>query len=170
MAEPRTVRENANALNSEEIAALLPHRYPFLMVDRIIGFEGETKCRGLKNLTMNELFFQGHFPGHPVMPGALICEAMAQVGGVALQYPEENRGLIPMFTGMDHVRFRSPVLPGDQLVTKAVIKKIIGRMGKVHCECQAGGVHKAEADFLFYLMDPNDSPEKKEKEQEAQKK
>ena len=119
---------------------------------------------------MNEPFFQGHFPGHPVMPGALICEAMAQVGGVALQYPEENRGLIPMFTGMDHVRFRSPVLPGDQLVTKAVIKKIIGRMGKVHCECQAGGVHKAEADFLFYLMDPNDSPEKKEKEQEAQKK
>ena len=102
------------------------------------------------------------------MPGALICEAMAQVGGVALQYPEENRGLIPLFTGMDHVRFRSPVLPGDQMVTKAVIKKIIGRMGKVHCECHVGDVHKAEADFLFYLMDPNDSPEKKEKAKEKE--
>jgi len=78
-----------------------------------------------------------------------------------LQYPEENRGLIPMFTGMDHVRFRSPVLPGDVLVTKAVIKKIIGRMGKVHCECTVGDVHKAEADFLFYLMDPTATPEEK---------
>ncbi|WP_444193822.1 3-hydroxyacyl-ACP dehydratase FabZ [Dialister succinatiphilus] len=157
-------------LNVEENMEILHHRYPMLLVDKIIEMVPMKYAIGVKCVTMNEPFFQGHFPGHPVMPGALICEAMAQVGGVALQYPEENRGLIPMFTGMDHVRFRSPVLPGDQLVTKAVIKKIIGRMGKVHCECQAGGVHKAEADFLFYLMDPNDSPEKKEKEQEAQKK
>ena len=157
-------------LNVEEIMEILPHRYPMLLVDKIIEMVPMKYAIGVKCVTMNEPFFQGHFPGHPVMPGALICEAMAQVGGVALQYPEENRGLIPMFTGMDHVRFRSPVLPGDQLVTKAVIKKIIGRMGKVHCGWQAGGVHKAEDDFLFYLMDPNDSPEKKEKEQEAQKK
>lgn len=157
-------------LNVEEIMEILPHRYPMLLVDKIIEMVPMDYAIGVKCVTMNEPFFQGHFPGHPVMPGALICEAMAQVGGVALQYPEENRGLIPMFTGMDHVRFRSPVLPGDQLVTKAVIKKIIGRMGKVHCECHVGDVHKAEADFLFYLMDPNDFPEKKEKEQEAQKK
>ena len=155
-------------LNVEEIMEILPHRYPMLLVDKIIEMVPMDYAIGVKCVTMNEPFFQGHFPGHPVMPGALICEAMAQVGGVALQYPEENRGLIPMFTGMDHVRFRSPVLPGDQLVTKAVIKKI--RMGKVHCECRVGDVHKAEADFLFYLMDPNDSPEKKEKEQEARRK
>ena len=91
------------------------------------------------------------------MPGVLQIEAMAQVGGVALQYPEENRGLIPMFTGMERVHFRSPVVPGDVLVTKAVIEKIKGRMGKVHCEGTVDGVRKADADFIFYLMDPNKS-------------
>ena len=143
-------------LNVEEIMEILPHRYPMLLVDKITELVPMDYAIGVKSVTMNEPFFQGHFPGHPVMPGALICEAMAQVGGVALQYPEENRGLIPLFTGMDHVRFRSPVLPGDQMVTKAVIKKINGRMGKVHCECSVEGVHKAEADFLFYLLDPNE--------------
>ena len=155
-------------LNVEEIMEILPHRYPMLLVDKIIEMVPMKYAVGIKCVTMNEPFFQGHFPGHPVMPGALICEAMAQVGGVALQYPEENRGLIPMFTSMDHERVLSPVLPGDQLVTKAVIQKIIGRMGKVHCECHVGDVHKAEADFLFYLMDPNDSPEKKEKAKEKE--
>ena len=148
-------------LNIDQIKEIIPHRYPFLLVDKVIELEEGKRAVGIKNVTANEPFFQGHFPGHPVMPGALICEAMAQVGGVALQYPEENRGLIPMFTGMDHVRFRSPVLPGDQMVTKAVIKKIIGRMGKVHCECSVDGVHKAEADFLFYLLNPNEGPEDK---------
>lgn len=105
-------------LNVEEIMEILPHRYPMLLVDKITELVPMDYAVGVKSVTMNEPFFQGHFPGHPVMPGALICEAMAQVGGVALQYPEENRGLIPLFTGMDHVRFRSPVLPGDQMVTK----------------------------------------------------
>ena len=85
-------------LNVEEIMEILPHRYPMLLVDKIIEMVPMKYAIGVKCVTMNEPFFQGHFPGHPVMPGALICEAMAQVGGVALQYPEENRGLIPMFT------------------------------------------------------------------------
>ncbi len=106
-------------LNIEEIMEILPHRYPMLLVDKITELVPMDYAVGVKSVTINEPFFQGHFPGHPIMPGALICEAMAQVGGVALQYPEENRGLIPMFTGMDKVRFRSPVRPGDQLVTKA---------------------------------------------------
>ena len=146
-------------MTKEEIKTLLPHREPMLLVDEAELIDGVS--HGKIHIKGDEWFLQGHFPGHPVMPGALICEAMAQVGGVALQYPEENRGLIPLFTGMDHVRFRSPVLPGDQMVTKAVIKKIIGRMGKVHCECSVEGVHKAEADFLFYLLDPNEGPEDK---------
>lgn len=150
-------------LKIEEIMEILPHRYPMLLVDKIIEMVPMEYAIGVKSVTMNEPFFQGHFPGHPIMPGVLICEAMAQVGGVALQYVDENRGLIPMFTGMDHVRFRSPVVPGDQLVTKAVIKKIVGRMGKVHCEGTVDGVLKAEADFLFYLAAPN-AEAKSEKE------
>lgn len=145
----------------EEIMEILPHRYPMLLVDKITELVSMKYAIGIKAVTINEPFFQGHFPGRPVMPGALICEAMAQVGGIALQYPEENRGLIPLFTGMDRVRFRSPILPGDLMKTRADIKKIIGRMGKVHCECSVNGVHKAEADFLFYLLDPKDNLETK---------
>lgn len=155
-------------VNIEEIMEILPHRYPMLLVDKITELVPMKYAIGVKAVTINEPFFQGHFPGHPVMPGALICEAMAQVGGIALQYPEENRGLIPMFTGMDHVRFRSPVLPGDLMETRADIKKIIGRMGKVHCECSVNGVHKAEADFLFYLLDSKDNLEEKA-ERDAEK-
>ena len=87
-------------LNVEEIMEILPHRYPMLLVDKITEMVPMDYAIGQKSVTMNEPFFQGHFPGRPIMPGALICEAMAQVGGVALQYPEENRGLIPMFTGI----------------------------------------------------------------------
>ena len=143
-------------LNKEQIMEILPHRPPMLLVDEILEMD-ENHVVGALHLTGDEFFFQGHFPGRPIMPGALICEAMAQVGGVALQYPEENRGLIPMFTGMERVHFRSPVVPGDVLVTKAVIEKIKGRMGKVHCEGTVDGVRKADADFIFYLMDQNKS-------------
>ena len=155
-------------LNVEEIMENLPHRYPMLLVDKITEMVPMDYAIGENCVTINEPFFQGHFPGHPIMPGALICEALAQVGGVCLQYNPENRGLIPLFTGMDHVRFRSPVLPGDVLVTKAKIKKILGRMGKVHCECSVKGVHKAEADFLFYLMEPTEATQKaKDHEEEG---
>ena len=90
-------------LTIEEIMEILPHRYPFLLVDRIIEMEPMKRAVGLKNCTFNEPHFMGHFPGNPVMPGVLITEAIAQVGGIALLYPEENRGLTPMFTGIDKV-------------------------------------------------------------------
>lgn len=156
-------------LNIEEIMQILPHRYPMLLVDKIIDMEPMKTSTGIKCVTMNEPFFQGHFPGKPVMPGVLICEAMAQVGGVTLLYPKENRGLIPLFTGMDKVRFRSPVFPGDVLTTKATILKTIGRMGKVHCECRVGDVLKAEATFLFYLMDKNEDHHDDKKVKKAKK-
>lgn len=147
-------------LDINEIREILPHRYPMLLVDRILELDPLKYAIGIKCVTTNEPFFQGHFPGKPIMPGALICEAMAQVGGIALQYPEENRGLIPMFTGMDKVRFRHPVTPGDVLKTRADILKIIGRMGKVHCEGYVGDTLCATADFLFYLMDPKEDGKK----------
>jgi beta-hydroxyacyl-ACP dehydratase FabZ len=104
-------------LSLEEIQRVLPHRYPFLLVDRVINLELGKRIEGLKNVTINEPFFQGHFPGRPIMPGVLIAEAMAQVGGIlALLSTPENLGNPALFLlGMDKVRFRQPVIPGDQL-------------------------------------------------------
>ena len=141
-------------LNVMEIMEILPHRYPMLLVDKITELVPMDYAVGIKCVTMNEPQFTGHFPGKPIMPGALICEAMAQVGGVCLQYPEENRGYIPMFTGMDKVRFRSPVVPGDVMVMRAKIERVHGRMGRVHCKSHVDGQLKASADFMFYLSDP----------------
>ena len=130
-------------LTIEEIMEILPHRYPFLLVDRII-----------KNCTFNEPHFMGHFPGNPVMPGVLITEAIAQVGGIALLYPEENRGLTPMFTGIDKVRFRHPVKPGDQVRIEADVVKIKGRMGKVEGRAYVGDKLVASGEYMFALVKP----------------
>lgn len=140
-------------LKIEEIMEILPHRYPFLLVDRIIELEPMKSATGIKNVTFNEEFFQGHFPRNPVMPGVLITEALAQVGGICLLYPEENRGLTPMFTGIDNVRFRCPVVPGDQIRMVAEVTKIKGRMGKVHAEAYVGDKLVASGDYMFALVD-----------------
>ncbi len=146
-------------LEVTDIMEILPHRYPMLLVDRIIELEPMKYAVGIKNATFDELFFQGHFPGQPVMPGVLLAEAMAQVGGVALLYPEENRGLIPYFTGIAKLRFRHPVRPGDQVVMRADIEKIKGRMGKVKAQCHIGDMLCAEGEYLFALM-PGQKPRK----------
>ena len=106
MAEPRTVRENANSLTSEEIAAILPHRYPFALVDRILDYEPGQWAIGRKCVTRNEEFFCGHFPGQPVMPGVLILEALAQTGAVAALSLPENKGKLALFGGIKNARFR----------------------------------------------------------------
>lgn len=115
-------------LDIQEIQKILPHRYPMLLVDRVVELEPMKRAVGIKNITFNEPQFMGHFPGNPIMPGVLLIEAMAQVGGVTLLYPEENRGKIAVFGKIDKVRFRRPIKPGDQLVTTAVITKIKGNM------------------------------------------
>ena len=104
-------------LDINEIKKILPHRYPMLLVDRILEVEPMKRAVGIKNITANEMQFLGHFPNEPIMPGVLLIEAMAQVGGVAMLYPEENRGKIAVFAKIDNVRFRKQVVPGDQVVT-----------------------------------------------------
>jgi 3-hydroxyacyl-[acyl-carrier-protein] dehydratase len=103
-------------LNSLDIMKMLPHRYPFLLIDKIVEFESGEKVVGVKNVTINEPFFQGHFPDHPIMPGVLILEAMAQVGGIyAILAKEVGENQVPYFVGIDKAKFRKPVLPGDVL-------------------------------------------------------
>lgn len=141
------------ALGTEEVLKLLPHRYPFMLVDRILGFEGETKCTGQKNLTMNELFFQGHFPGKPVMPGVLQLEAMAQVGSVLMLRIPENQGKIGYFMSADKVKWRKPVVPGDVLIIEVELTKIRGAIGVAEARCTVNGEITCEAELKFMVAE-----------------
>lgn len=138
-------------LNAQEIQDIIPHRYPMLLVDRIIELEPLKRAVGIKNVTMNEQFFLGHFPSQPVMPGVLLVEAMAQVGGIAMLYPKEHRGKLAFFAGIDRVKFRRPVVPGDQVRMVAEIIKLRGSMGKVWAEAFVDDQLVAEGEFLFVL-------------------
>ena len=138
-------------VDAATIRKLLPHRYPFLLVDRLVEFEKDKRVLAYKNITQNEPFFTGHFPDRPIMPGVLILEAMAQVGGVAMLYPEEHRGKIALFGGMEHVKFKRQVVPGDQLVTKAQLVRTRGDFGLLHCDGYVDGELAASADFKFAL-------------------
>jgi len=138
-------------LSVTEIQKVLPHRFPMLLVDRIIELEPMKRAVGIKNVTINEQFFQGHFPDYPVMPGVLILEAMAQVGGVAMLYPEENRGKLAFFAGMDRVKFRKQVVPGDQLRMVAEVIKVRSGVGKLWVQSFVDDQLVAEGEFLFAL-------------------
>jgi len=140
-------------LTISEILNLLPHRYPFLLVDKILEQE-ENKIVGVKNVTINEPFFQGHFPGHPVMPGVLILEAMAQIGGVLMFSKEENKGKIPLFAGIDKARFKKPVYPGDQLIIKVEIVKMVMGIGKAKAEAYVDDNLVASAELMFTAVKP----------------
>jgi len=141
-------------LSVEEIQKLLPHRYPFALVDRIIDYVPGKKAVGIKNVTFNEPHFQGHFPGRPIMPGVLIIEAMAQVGGVVLTQMADLNGGLFMFAGIDGVRFRRPVVPGDQLVmTVELLSVKRRRFGKMQGRAEVDGQLAAEGEFMFSLVD-----------------
>jgi 3-hydroxyacyl-[acyl-carrier-protein] dehydratase len=140
-------------LDVEEIRDVLPHRYPFLLVDRILELVPGKRATGLKNVTINEEFFEGHFPGHAVMPAVLLVESMAQVGGVLLLSMTGNSGKLVYFGGMDKVRFRKPVVPGDTVVTEVTILKNSGRFGKVKAVASVGDQMVAEGEFIFALVE-----------------
>jgi len=152
MVPPVKIPTGEGVLDINEVMRLLPHRYPFLMVDRIVGFEGEDKARGVKNITINEPYFQGHFPGHPVMPGVLQLEAMAQVASVLLLRREDNQGKIGYFMSADKVKYRKPVFPGDTLFIEAEITRIRGNIGMATCRCIVNDAVVSEGDLKFALM------------------
>ncbi|OHB58452.1 MAG: 3-hydroxyacyl-[acyl-carrier-protein] dehydratase FabZ, partial [Planctomycetes bacterium RBG_13_44_8b] len=140
-------------LDIRRIQKILPHRYPFLLVDKIIEVEGDTRIKGIKNVTFNEQFFQGHFPGTPIMPGVLIVEAMAQVSGLLFAQRLEHTGRLAVLLSMDGVKIRKVVIPGDQLVLTAETIKL--RKRTAHCQCKAmvGETVVAEAQIKFMLVD-----------------
>lgn len=138
-------------MDINEIQALLQHRYPFLLVDRILELEPGIRAVGVKNVTINEAFFNGHFPGNPIMPGVLIVEAMAQVGGILLLATTGNEGKLAFFAGIDKMRFRRPVVPGDQLVTEVTLTKRKGDIGRVAVVGKVDGQVVAEGVYLFAL-------------------
>jgi UDP-3-O-[3-hydroxymyristoyl] N-acetylglucosamine deacetylase/3-hydroxyacyl-[acyl-carrier-protein] dehydratase len=140
-------------LDIRRIQKILPHRYPFLLVDKIMEVEGDTRIKGIKNVTFNEQFFQGHFPGTPIMPGVLIVEAMAQVSGLLFAQRLEHTGKLAVLLSMDHVKLRKAVVPGDQLILMAETVRL--RRRTAHCKCQAmvGDAVVAEAEIKFMLMD-----------------
>jgi beta-hydroxyacyl-ACP dehydratase FabZ len=145
-------------MDIKQILNTLQHRYPFLLVDRMLELEPGKRAVGVKNVTMNEEFFVGHFPGNPIMPGVLIMEAMAQVGGILLLSTTGNEGKLALFGGADHMRFRRPVLPGDQLVTEVTMLRCRGDIGRVKVVGRVDGQIAAEGEYIFVLK-KEDQPE-----------
>ena len=136
-----------------DIQKILPHRYPFLLVDKITDMEEGKWIKGIKNVTVNEPFFQGHFPGNPIMPGVLICEALAQVGAVLLLGMEENKGKLGVFTGINNFKFRKQVVPGDTLELRAELVTYRHGMGKSNVEATVDGKTAAKGEISFAVIE-----------------
>ncbi len=140
-------------MSARKIMRLLPHRYPFLMVDRVVELQGDARAVGIKNVTINEPYFQGHYPGQPIMPGVMILEAMAQLSGVLLSQRLEHTGKVAVLLSMDRVKMRRPVRPGDQLILEAEALHVRSRTGHCRCRARVGADIAAEAEIKFMLVD-----------------
>ncbi len=146
--------ENGVILDAQALSEILPHRYPFLLVDRIIEMIPMKRVVGIKNVTINEPFFVGHFPGRPIMPGVLIVEAMAQVGGSMLMHATDNpKEKLVLFTGMDKVKFRKPVIPGDQIRFEVEMLKFRRSICKMHGKAFVDGKLTTEAELAAAIID-----------------
>lgn len=138
-------------LDINQIKNMLPHRYPFLLVDRVLEIIPKQRLVALKNVTVNESFFNGHFPQEPVMPGVLIIESMAQAAGLVMLTEEEHKGKIPYFTGIDKARFRKTIVPGDQIIIEIDVIRIKGNIGKVKAVAKVDNQIATEAELMFVM-------------------
>ncbi len=150
-AEKESIRSKT-ILDIRRILEMLPHRYPFMLVDRVIEMVDGERIVGLKNVTYNEPFFQGHFPGVPIMPGVLQLEALAQLSGILLLQKPEDAGSLAYFMAIDKARFRKPVYPGDQLTLVGDVLKMKKRLLKVHGQAYVDGTLVCEAELLFQVL------------------
>ena len=152
MADGKGGAARPGVMDVEQILSRIPHRYPMLLVDRILELEPGRRIVGLKNVSANEPFFQGHFPEFPVMPGVLVVEAMAQVGGVLASFLPGSDGALAFFASIDRCRFRRPVRPGDQLITEVIVVRVRGTVGKMQAVARVDGVPVAEGVFTYSFV------------------
>jgi UDP-3-O-[3-hydroxymyristoyl] N-acetylglucosamine deacetylase/3-hydroxyacyl-[acyl-carrier-protein] dehydratase len=144
------------ALDIRRILEMIPHRYPFVMIDRVVEFIGTDELVAVKNVTINEPFFQGHFPDNPVMPGVLQLESMAQAAGILMLRRTANDGRTPFFLSADKVKFRKPVRPGDQMIINAKITRIRGeKLGAAECTCTVDGQVVSSSEIMFAFVNEN---------------
>ncbi|NNC90838.1 MAG: bifunctional UDP-3-O-[3-hydroxymyristoyl] N-acetylglucosamine deacetylase/3-hydroxyacyl-ACP dehydratase [Akkermansiaceae bacterium] len=153
MVPPIELPEGEAVLDMQEIFRILPHRYPFLLIDRVVDFSTDLKCTAVKNITFNEPYFQGHFPGHPIMPGVLQLEAMAQAASILVLRLPDNEGKIGYFMSANNVKFRKPVFPGDTLFIDAEITKMRRNIGQAVTSCTVNGEVVSSAELKFAVMD-----------------
>ncbi len=151
--ERRGRLRSAAAFDAKELQRLLPHRFPFLLIDRVVEIDGDRRAVGIKNVTINEPFFQGHFPAQPIMPGVLIIESLAQLAGILLAQKLEHTGKVAVLLSMDNVKFRRAVLPGDQLILEAETLRVKARTGHVRCRALVNDELVSQAEIKFMMVD-----------------
>jgi beta-hydroxyacyl-ACP dehydratase FabZ len=142
-----------SVMDIRKLKRIMPHRYPMLLVDRVVEINGDKTIKGIKNVTINEPFFEGHYPGTPIMPGVLIVEAMAQLSGVLIGQSMEHTGKLPVMLSLDKVRLRRPVTPGDQLMLEAEAVRVRSRIAHMRCRAYVADDLAAEAEVKFMLVD-----------------